>query len=132
MKLGDLRIGNWVQIDDLPEEQITLETFATLLKAPATLSCFNGVQLTEKHLLDFSFEQYHLATREFNLNDCKVIQHYEDGFLFIMSWWKTGTFIKYVHQLQNLYSDLRQEELSFKKLTDYGADSGSCTMGNYV
>ncbi len=109
MKATELRIGNWVQIDDLPNEQVTLELFATLAQVPGTISKFYGIRLTEEWLEKFGLcenNEYHhyLTFTGKKIHYC--VNSFNDEWIEI----------KYVHQLQNLYHSLTGEELKVKEL----------------
>lgn len=120
MKAKELRIGNYIQIDDLPIEQITLETFATLKEVPATISLFNSIPLTEESLIKLGFiksreDLFFLRIPEIN---CEF--HYEKhsyrNLICIHS--SCGCIIPeislYVHSIQNLYFALTGKELEIK------------------
>jgi len=136
MKVEELMIGNYVKIDDLPIEQITLETFATLKEFPATISVFNPIPLTDEWLLKLGFDKipnktyingfkYFLHTEGLNLEN-----YYKDGTWFdgigtiqnngdlVVNILCRGNYVcnsvQYVHQLQNLYYALTSEQLISK------------------
>jgi hypothetical protein len=119
----ELRIGNWVKVDDLPIEQITLETFATLAQHPHTIGYFNPIPISPEWLERFNFEmdddmEYGIIW-SFKISDDASI--YWNGFIEIEVRTKYVTtrydldHIKHIHQLQNLYHSLTGKELELKE-----------------
>lgn len=111
IQISELRIGNYMQICDLPIEQITLETFKTLELVPATIRAFNGVPTTEEWLLKFGFK---LAKpkrgmqKSFKKNNLRINMSNSGNFYH-------GNKLKsYIHKIQNLYYELEDEELTIK------------------
>jgi hypothetical protein len=74
------------------------------------LDRFSGIPITEDWLLKFGFEMYEFdnKTPQFRFKEMLII--YREGFLYDYG---TGLKIDYVHQLQNLYFALSQQELIF-------------------
>ena len=74
------------------------------------------IPLTEEWLLDFGFEEksksknFYLGNFRFNI--LKPANY--NGFIFCDGYDVITDRIKYVHQLQNLYFDLKGEHLMFK------------------
>ena len=74
------------------------------------------IPLTEEWLLDFGFEEksksknFYLGNFRFNI--LKPANY--NGFIFCDGYYVITDRIKYVHQLQNLYFDLKGEHLMFK------------------
>ena len=74
------------------------------------------IPLTEEWLLDFGFEEksksknFYLGNFKFNI--LKPANY--NGFIFCDGYYVITDRIKYVHQLQNLYFDLKGEHLMFK------------------
>lgn len=119
MKASELRIGNWVKVDDLPIEQVTLDMFATLFRAQRTISLFEGVPITEEWLLKFGFVKlnhtYSLGQIRidwFNKNTMMRIHGQDDN--YIQTLIEIENKFQHVHQLQNLYFALTGEELIIK------------------
>ena len=127
MKANELRIGNLVYVSDnltnLIFQEITPINIHNLMhltgwdKSPVDIE-FEPIPLTEEWLLKFGFEngfkQYEL--QNFGL---KVIKdtHSETQFICFQGFINTFneiTNIQYVHQLQNLYFALNNEELTIK------------------
>lgn len=113
--INELRIGNWVRIDDMPPEQITLEIFAMLKGYPFHISKFQPITLSPEILEKCGFES----------KDLGVITNY---FMRGGTFWFSILFdkehkqfmfdsphynliYKYIHQLQNLYFALTGTEL---------------------
>lgn len=111
MKLNELRIGNWVQIDDLPPEQITLDVFATLKQVPATISKFNPITLTPEILEKCGFYSDD-SMNDYRLGDFRIAFHIHDG---VVEWRRERLFeyIPPLHQIQNLYFALTGKELTY-------------------
>lgn len=123
IKAGDLRIGNLYEVDQsiMKVTSISEHGFggATIIPAKGmhtNSGQHSGVLLSHDWLLRAGFKQNILiASREYLFNDLLMVDHYENGFLFKMAWWKTGTFLTDVHQLQNLYYALTGNELEIKE-----------------
>ena len=135
MKAKDLRLGNYV-LSNLPQtnhendyytvDLILLEIFDSVEVEP--------IQLTEEWLIKFGFEKdrevYNLGIPVFVKNNFRIwdnrdkveyekILGYSDSsdFKFIYSK-NIQPYIKYVHQLQNLYFSLTGEELKINVGSD--------------
>lgn len=120
---SELRIGNWVYITDISthlfykeETQINIHNMMYLCgesKEPIDYE-IEPIPLNEEWLLKFGFEKklgnYELENFRFNIN--KPINF--DGFLFCEGYSVITDKIQYVHQLQNLYFALTNEELTIK------------------
>ncbi len=104
MKASELRIGNLVNYCN-KISVLNAELFLQLLKYTTP---FEPIPLTEEWLLKFGFE--HLGSSRF---DFKRFTYYlYDGSFYNQS--SRLSTIKYVHQLQNLYFALTNEELTIK------------------
>jgi hypothetical protein len=104
MEANELRINNYI----LTERGVTIIIGIN----PYKTGNYKPIPLTEQWLKDFGFEQnIPAASREYIFKDCKLINHYKNGFLFIMDIWDRGKMINYVHTLQNLYFALTGKEL---------------------
>lgn len=122
IKLSDIRVGNWIQNNSvLCIGEREFEVYPMFICQLA--HCHNqeatnaeGISLTEEWLIKFGFDKestylYRRVTNDF-------------AFAFSVSRisvdsWACPAFairhpIKYVHQLQNLYFALTQEELTLK------------------
>lgn len=125
MKANELRLGNYVHIPGLLKSSLVVGTIEAISKeevktdkCEAHVSLFQPIPLTEEWLIKFGFEKigsnyrklydYGLGFREFVLyyNTC-------DKNLFIKSM-NYRIEIELVHQLQNLYFSLTENELIMK------------------
>jgi len=126
MDKNELRIGNWVNeevlgncaVSDICEHVVMVKVNngrldGTTSKVTYTLNynCISAIPLTEEWLLDFGFEKDELGWF-FKENDyCSFGLFFKNNeWLFYIS----DTKIKYVHQLQNLYFALTNNELTNK------------------
>ena len=112
MKVEELRIGNFIKVDDLPIEQVTLKTFATLLKFPATISCFNPVPLDDEWLEKFGWLKD--IDKNGNVEYIKPLCNFSIRYAidyFAEYQFRIISQFKYVHQLQNLYYVITRSEL---------------------
>lgn len=122
LKASDLRIGNYVKFGKLFKKvvEISQDGFYVLDKDGTTLKStwadLQPIPLTEDILLKCGFQ--------------KISTNYEKGFLLLWGNLKTGTIdfvliephsnirhvtaLSYLHQLQNLYFALTNEELEIK------------------
>ena len=124
MEAKELRINNWIYFPFHQENvkvvgiylngeevrSIQVETKGTILGEPL-LKQYEPIPLTEEWLLKFgemSIGDYQIY---FNIEDNHLYEDDDFSLCNKISWNK----IKYVHQLQNLYFALTQEELTIKK-----------------
>ena len=109
MKASELRIGNYVKIDGVEKPMKVL----ILDSLEVSLTPFLPIPLTEEWLLKFRFEKhkdfFFIEWNEFSFS----IHEYEDGKFIITNSFNYVDII-HVHQLQNLYFALTNEELTFK------------------
>lgn len=118
MEIRELRIGNYVLLDDEKLVKVIWVKYDSVCiieigkeypHAIVNISRISGIPLTEKILLKFGFLY---DDNFYHLNNIWISNFYEnyfslDGF--------DETKIEYIHQLQNLYFPLKGEELTFKK-----------------
>ena len=109
MKVTELRIGNYVNIND-----VTLYKVDMLYDDYVNLKYWKPIPLTEEWLVKFGFEindcdNYELAYMV-EINSTFTIIKEERGYFYIDS---RNNEIKHVHQLQNLYWCLTQKELHY-------------------
>ena len=100
MKASELRIGNWVL-----SCSGGIETKVGMIAVGIDIP-FKPIPLTEEWLLKFGFE----ITDNFQTKD-RFQTHKQDGII----WFEYGYIVvelNYVHQLQNLYFALTNEELT--------------------
>ena len=133
MKTNELRIGNYVNVDRVQNEILTIGEYACALKTKQGNNIASGIEfikpipLTEEWLIKF---KYHKDTYSAYHIDCGnyVMDISINGFSGTLrnetSWWvsiNTGyasqpmtIMIHHVHQLQNLYFALTGKELEIK------------------
>jgi hypothetical protein len=112
MKASELRIGNYYNENGVVT-QVSPSTIEELWFAER--SWVQPIPLTEEWLLKFGIKQYNVDT----INDCGDISY--DGELFYIysglgdaESYGFAIKIQHVHQLQNLYFALTNEELVIK------------------
>ena len=118
MKASELRIGNLI-IHSLPFgsdkiKKVTAFDLAYITENTKEEYC--PIPLTEEWLLKFGFEKQH-NEEDFDYwfkNDFSndIIWEHSEGFCHNLNY---GGDIKYVHQLQNLYFALTNEELTYEQ-----------------
>ncbi len=108
MKANELRIGNFIYNER--NEIFKVNWITEMIESQS-----NAIPLTEEWLLKFGFKRrqikdlisYILPSEieiyQYQSNNYKIFFEYSDGVVEI----------KYVHQLQNLYFALRDEELTY-------------------
>ena len=69
------------------------------------------IQLTDEWLVKFGFEESEFVFSK-NMYFIKGLQIWKCNDMFLCD--KNGIYIKYVHQLQNLYFALREKELTYE------------------
>jgi hypothetical protein len=145
MKASELRIGNWVKINDGYFEdgkEIGYDLYKTnefqimgfndgSFTEGCKVICFyeipseigglvhggcrdldiDPIPLTEEWLLKFGFTEH--KTTDIYPTFAKQMFNWNDGILYIIGYGFMN-HIKYVHQLQNLYFALTEEELKIK------------------
>ena len=122
MKTTELRLGNFIQdqfgdviiVDGLDD----MDVFS-IKHGDIPIYGVDPIPLTEQWLLDFGFkvkrdfyEKGKLSISSANLKD-----YYPNGRVYYNSWAIVESQPKYVHQLQNLYFALAQDELILKERT---------------
>lgn len=131
MELGELRIGNWVKIEGLPEQQITLRVF---FEVSDIVSRMSGIQLNEEWLTQLGFKNEGIgwrmdifkgkySFREISISWCNDRALGEWYFFFRDGTPKTPgddhivtitRELRYVHELQNLYYAITKKELTLR------------------
>ena len=108
MEAKELRIGNLVYDTLGKVNKINLEALNDILKEPKNQ--IKPIPLTEEWLLSFGFESYNLEYTWKNKN--LIIEKSENGYVKLADDYFIDSFeFKHVHQLQNLYFALSNEEL---------------------
>jgi hypothetical protein len=133
MKATELRIGNFIQDKKwktawkincfLGLSTVEVDTAAVDFPTDSchepSLHTLEPIPLTEEWLERFGFNNnYPVSSREYLIDsndEVVLINHYEKGFLITLTWWDAGMYVKYVHQLQNLYFALTGQELTLTK-----------------
>ena len=116
MKVNELRIGNYyLDIDDKISEMSGHELYLMSIKENLDnlgVNEYRGIPLTEEYLLKFGFywdkKKVYLCL---NKTAFRIRYSRNQLTLFQSSQYLTIPDIKYLHQLQNLYFALTQEEL---------------------
>jgi hypothetical protein len=117
MKVQELRLGNLIYNTKGEVDVVNMDALKYMLRYPDPLCQAGPIPLTEEWLLKFKFGLYPWGY-VFYINE-------EFGVLIRISrkpelsfWLEVGnglrSYIKYVHQLQNLYFALTGEELTRK------------------
>jgi hypothetical protein len=113
METNELRIGNIIYNTRGKADKVNIDALKYLQQYPNTLCQVKPIPLTEQWLKDFGFEG--------SVNENSKCRTYSIGKFKI--WIQNGSFcfhhysyfeIKHVHQLQNLYFALTDEELTLK------------------
>ena len=104
----ELRLGNWININGSPF-QVELPDL-NLIANKDGKSTYEPIELTEDWLFKFGFEKLNYTYWAKGL-----AVHNHDIVSFYMLYEQNRTYIKYVHQLQNLYFALTGEELKIKE-----------------
>jgi len=118
MKANDLRIGNWVYLK-LDEYNIELLEFE--FESGWNMEYIHPIPITEEWLLKFGFyyqssdKNYVVKSKQENNNSIKKIDgdwcynnDYSDASCYFVR------ELRYIHELQNLYYALNEEELTIK------------------
>jgi hypothetical protein len=119
MKANELRIGNLVNYNEggifkvIGIHEFGIDCEDEIETTYMEYENFKPIPLTEEWLLKFGFEE-----RMFGWWSDVLFLRTENRNGYFYDWQKTnqttGTYIEYVHQLQNLYFALTGEELTFK------------------
>lgn len=117
MEAKELRIGNYINVDSIPYEQVTqIFTDGVVTEAYEIVNSWNDIEpipLTEEWLLKFGFEK-DTYNNEFELGEYTLYKYPDEWALSVDFNNVEVAFIHYVHQLQNLYHALG-EELTIKE-----------------
>jgi len=105
----DLRIGNLVKSDNAicEVDAILRNGNISTNKGSGHVSEFQPIELTEEILLKCGFHQWF---KQFDIN-CFTIDLLENG---TCRYIRTNTIVKYLHELQNLYKSITNQELEIK------------------
>ena len=120
MKANELRIGNWMQWDSCVPSQFELADFVDWYNDHNSHEFGDHlypIPLTEEWLLKFGFEKHPIEDRYTSLGFCGLELVTKTGIDYFVVKSIRGdviSFIKYVHQIQNLYFALSGEELAIR------------------
>lgn len=125
MEAKELRIGNYVEIFGIQKiisinsKKIKVESekingSVSSEKVPLNSASLEPIPLTEEWLLNFGFE---IGENKKWENWNFGLKIYKDGDYFEIDQLPVFIFLKYVHQLQNLYFALTGEELKIEPKT---------------
>tara|TARA_R110000772_G_scaffold36098_6_gene86688 strand:+ start:8842 stop:9192 length:351 start_codon:yes stop_codon:yes gene_type:complete len=115
MKASDLRIGNWVNLNNKDVQvkcrDITVLEYWEKKPNEKSTEYFKPIPLTEEWLLKFGFnvKMGSVSHNHSYIKDRIIIKNLLRG-----GFYYDETNIKHVHQLQNLYHALTQKELSYE------------------
>lgn len=114
MKANELRLGNLVLNGGSNIKDITPQTISDF---DNKLIVLNPIPLTEEWLLKFGFEKQMMWTYAINIIGNKKLIYYlgEKGWSVGNKNYSDFSNLNYVHQLQNLYFALTNQELEIKK-----------------
>ena len=122
IKANELRIGNWVQLENYTKYQIEPHHFQLNWDGYSTvLDLTISIPLTEEILLKCGFEK----SKSYNNYKVKAgdyfnsVQHYDGEWIYSIDesdafCYTISAKIDFLHQLQNLYFALTNEELNIQ------------------
>jgi hypothetical protein len=118
MKAEELRIGNLVSSIGIIYKVTSIDIHGNIKGVEGSTSfnldkTANSIPLTEEWILKFGFDD--LGTYGYGRGNFHICLH-ENEFYFPIN--NRKVFIKYVHQLQNLYFALTGEDLEIKTEND--------------
>ena len=107
MEVKELRIGNYLMYDGYFIKSYSVYGFINIIK---NIDNYEPIPLTEEWLVKFGFllDLHHHRRLTYSLN--RITTYMQDGIFWCDILWDCLE-IKYVHQLQNLYFALTNEEL---------------------
>lgn len=108
LKATELRIGNYIDFDDLIIKIYSIEGFFNIIKY---IDICKPIPLTEEWLIKFGFELDEEMPCILFSN--KVLSTYKQDGIFWLHILDDIIELSYVHQLQNLYFALTQKELIY-------------------
>jgi len=115
IKANELRIGNIILDEKGDVVCVTIDTFYWLAECVRNEEDYKPIPLTEEWLVKLGFEKHEFSNYEyckglFNLAHSNKLN--PTGMFYEA---ERGTYLKHVHQLQNLYFALTGEELTIKQ-----------------
>jgi hypothetical protein len=105
MKTKELRIGNYLLHDGYFIKSYGLDGFLNIIK---NIDNYEPIPLTEEWLLKFGFEQVGF---NYYLNGFKIFFDSDSYFYELRDEGMMDKHLEYLHQLQNLYFALTNQEL---------------------
>ncbi len=112
MKATELRIGNWINDGD-GDFTVSRKTLAHVETFP---NKFKPIPLTEEWLVKLGFEKDEMGYYYIDDEIYSFVDREQKGFMLVIAYVEyKETYIKHVHQLQNLYFALIGEELTIKE-----------------
>jgi len=124
MNANELRINNWIQWGNTLRyfHQVAVVSDDNFIQckdfAERSIEEFDGIPLNEQWTLELGFEQDPKMKGWFILNDCHVV--FRDGIIFYAGSKRNSSIVnlkrlRYVHDLQNIFYAIRDEELKRKE-----------------
>lgn len=118
MKANELRIGNYVEIAQYPNDREIIKLDSGNAIDQSIKLNAKPIPLTEEWLVKFGFEKLTDVKDGFKTTSYSHKKYsfiiYFDGERLSVNFWQ-GNEKKYIHQLQNLYFALTGEELKLKE-----------------
>ena len=117
MKANELRIGNYYnQFGNI--YQVNGHIISELEKAPQSQLWCKPIPLKEEWLIKLGFEKSkvssHFYKEKLTIQIANELEYHKKGRVYFNSWAILEECIKYVHELQNLYFAITNEELTMK------------------
>jgi hypothetical protein len=131
MKANELRIGNYIGdkndiaiVESIDKDGCIVQFINDEKQGFRISEPIKAIPLTEEWLLRFGFIKVGSEWKLFPCFEVQIIAFNEDNYNGVMFYTRTihtdytpiycGNYINYVHQLQNLYFALTNEELTMK------------------
>lgn len=115
IKKSELRIGNWIEEENHNRQKVIIQVNDGFCIDFAQRNNGNPIPLTEEWLIKFGFKK-NTDNGDFNGNDCYYTHDNLKRCISLPNFIYDGIKIKYVHQLQNLYFALTNQELEVKNV----------------
>jgi hypothetical protein len=127
MKASELRLGNYicnedyiVIVESIDKDGCIVNFISDNVQGFTNNKGIEPIPLTEEWLIKFGFE-YEQDEKAFCITNELGVKYgvckFENNWsliLYALDDWQVATHIKYVHELQNLYFALNDEELTMK------------------
>jgi len=115
MKANELRLGNWIEHNQYPNDTVIICIEDGKHIDEAIRLNAKPLPLTEEWLIKFGFKK-NTDNGHLKGNDCYYTHHNLNRCISLPNFIYDGIKIKYVHQLQNLYFALTNQELEVKNV----------------